>query len=217
MEEIRIRDWEKGTSNPIPKAKYEKFKEKLAEYSEKYKERNVMLFILGIATGYRLGDLVGLTIGEIKDSLENDYFSIQESKQYQQWLSILANNPNKKKPEKREAPILKNLERYLREYCKNKKRSEYAFPSGKGGGNECISPKSFSAILTEVGKSLGLQNISGHSLRKTYATKVYEESNKDLEQTRVALNHQSIEETKRYLGIKAKMKINAALIADSDL
>ncbi len=34
---------------------------------------------------------------------------------------------------------------------------------------------------------------------------------------RVALNHQSIEETKRYLGIKEKMKIDAALIADEDL
>ena len=64
---------------------------------------------------------------------------------------------------------------------------------------------------------MGLKNISGHSLRKTYATKIYEESNKDLEQVRVALNHQSIEETKRYLGIKEKMKIDAALIADEDL
>lgn len=213
----RIRDWEKGTSSPIPKQKYEKFKEKLAESSERNKERNLMLFILGIATGYRLGDLVALTIGEIKDSLEDGYFSIQESKQYEQWKTNLTKNPSKKKPEKRECPIGKNLERYLKEYCKGKKRSEYAFSSSKGGGNEHISQKAFSALLTQVGKSIGLKNISGHSLRKTYATKIYEESNRDLEQTRVALNHQSIEETKRYLGIKEKMRINAALIADSDI
>ncbi len=216
MEE-RIRDWEKGTSSPIPPQKYEKFKEKLSEYSERNKERNLMLFILGRTTGYRLGDLVGFTIGEIKDALDDGYFNIQESKQYEQWKTNLVKNPNKKKPEKREALIGKNLERYLREYCKGKKRSEYAFTSNKGEGNEHISQKAFSAILTEVGKSIGLKNISGHSLRKTYATKIYEESNKDLEQVRVALNHQSIEETKRYLGIKEKMKINAALIADSDI
>jgi len=213
----RIRDWEKGTSSPIPSSKYEKFKEKLVEYSERNKERNLMLFILGRTTGYRLGDLVGFTIGEIKDALDDGYFNIQESKQYEQWKTNLVKNPNKKKPEKREALIGKNLEKYLIQYCKGKKRSEYAFPSGKGGGNEHISQKAFSAILTEVGKSIGLKNISGHSLRKTYATKIYEESNKDLEQVRVALNHQSIEETKRYLGIKEKMKINAALIADSDI
>ena len=73
----KIRDWEKGTSNPIPPQKYDKFKEKLAEYSERNKERNIMLFLLGIATGYRSGDLVGLTIGEIKDSLDDENFRIQ--------------------------------------------------------------------------------------------------------------------------------------------
>lgn len=215
--EARIRDWEKGTSSPIPQQKYEKFKEKLVEYSERNKERNLMLFILGRTTGYRLGDLVGLTIGQIKDALDNECFVIQESKQYEQWKTSLIRNPNKRKPAPREAPIGKNLERYLREYCKGKRRSEFAFSSNKGNGNAHISQKAFSALLTEVGKSIGLKNISGHSLRKTYATKIYEESNKDLEQVRVALNHQSIEETKRYLGIKEKMKINAAIIADSDI
>lgn len=213
---MRIRDWEKGISSPIPFQKYEKFKEKLIEYSERNKERNLMLFILGRSTGYRLGDLVGLTIGQLKDALNDEYFSIQESKQYENWKTCLIKNPNKKKPDKREAPIGKNLERYLREYCKGKKRSEYAFPSNKGE-DEYISQKAYSCILKEVGKSIGIKNISGHSLRKTYATKIYEESNKDLEQVRVALNHQSIEETKRYLGIKEKMKIDAALIADEDL
>jgi len=216
MEE-RIRDWEKGTSSPIPQQKYEKFKEKLTEFSERNKERNLMLFILGRTTGYRLGDLVGFTIGGIKDAVDDGYFSIQESKQYEQWKTNLVKNPNKKKPEKRVALIGKNLERYLIQYCKGKKRSEYAFTSNKGNGNEYISQKAYSAFLTEVGKSIGLKNISGHSLRKTYATKIYEESNNNLEQVRVALNHQSIEETKRYLGIKEKMKINAALIADSDI
>lgn len=213
---MRVRDWEKGTSSPIPFQKYEKFKERLAEQSDRFKDRNLMLFILGRSTGYRLGDLVGLTIGEIKDALKDGYFSIQESKQYEQWKTNLIKNPNKKKPEKREAPIGKNLEKYLKEYCKGKKRSEYAFPSNKGV-DEHISQKSYSCILKNVGASIGLKNISGHSLRKTYATKIYEESNKDLEQVRVALNHQSIEETKRYLGIKEKMKINAALIADEDI
>lgn len=213
---MKIRDWEKGVSSPIPFSKYEKFKETLIEYSDRNKERNLMLFILGRSTGYRLGDLVGLTIGQLKDALHDGYFSIQESKQYEQWKSTLSNNPNKKKPDKRDAPIGKNLEKYLKEYVKGKKRSDYAFPSTKDL-DEHISQKAYSAILSEVGKSIGLKNISGHSLRKTYATKIYEESNKDLEQVRVAINHQSIEETKRYLGIKEKMKIDAALIADEDL
>lgn len=218
MTEERKHNWEKGTSSPIPNNKYEKFKETLYEYSEKYKERNITLFILARATGYRMGDLVGLTIGEIKDALEEGFFLIQESKQYNLWLSNLHRYPNKKKPDKRKVFIGNNLEKYLNDYVKGKKRSEYAFPSNKSkNGIEPIEPKSFSAILTEVGKQIGLKNISGHSPRKTYATRIYEKSGGNLEQVRVALNHKSIEETKLYLGIKEKMKEDAAKITDEDI
>lgn len=214
----RVRDWEKGTAAPIPQNKYERFKEALIEYSKRYSERNLILFILARATGYRMQDLVELTIGEIKDALENGYFLIQESKQYNQWLANLNRYPNRKKPEKRKVYIGNNLEKYLRDYIKGKKRAEYAFPSNKSkSGIEPIEQKSYSLILTEVGKVIGLKHISGHSPRKTYATRIYERSGGDLEKVRIALNHQSIEETKRYLGIKEKMKEDAAKIADEDI
>ena len=213
---MRVRDWEKGTASPIPDNKYERFKEELVESSPKYSDRNLMLFLLARATGFRMGDLVSLTIGQLKDALDEGYLTIQESKQYNQWLAILNTNPNKKKPEKRSVKIGSNLEDYLRKYIKGKRRSEFAFPSNKSK-NEPIESKSFSAILTQAGKKVGLNHISGHSPRKTYATKIYECSGRDLEKVRIALNHQSIEETKRYLGIKEKMQEDAAKIADEDL
>ncbi|NFH81709.1 integrase [Clostridium botulinum] len=218
MEEVKKHNWEKGTAAPIPENKYEQFKEELIEYSKKYEDRNLMLFVLARATGYRMGDLVSLTIGQIKDAIEEGFFLIQESKQYKQWLSNLQEYPNRKKPNKRKVYIKNNLERYLRGYVKGKKRSEYAFPSNKSkNGIEPIEPKSYSAILTDVGKKVGLKHISGHSPRKTYATRIYERSGRDLEKVRIALNHQSIEETKRYLGIKEKMQEDAAEIADEDI
>lgn len=217
IEDKEERKWEKGTSNPIPFDKYDKFKETLAEHSEKNRERNLMLFILARATGFRMGDLVPLTIGQLRDAIEYEELSIQESKQYEQWKSSLGKYPNRRKPKKRISPIAKTLNRYLKDYCKGKARSEFAFPSNKGSGNEYINQKSFSAILSEVGVKIGLENISGHSPRKTYATKVWEESNKDLESVRVALGHKSIEETKRYLGIKRHMIRSAAYIADDGI
>lgn len=213
---MRVRNWEKGTAIPIPDNKYERFKEELFESSSKFADRNLMLFLLARATGFRMGDLVGLTIGQLKDALDEGYLIIQESKQYNQWLTIVTTNPNKKKPDKRSVKIGSNLEEHLRKYVKGKKRSEFAFPSNKSK-NEPIEAKSFSAILTQVGKKVGLNHISGHSPRKTYATKIYECSGRDLEKVRLALNHQSIEETKRYLGIKEKMQEDAAMIADEDL
>ena len=44
MQEEKAREWEKGTAEPIPFNKYEKFKEKLAAYSTRYRERNVMCY-----------------------------------------------------------------------------------------------------------------------------------------------------------------------------
>ena len=210
------RDWEKGTSNPIPPNKYERFKEKLAEHSQKTSERDVMLFVLARATGYRMGDLVELTIGQLKEALDEGELVIQESKQYKQWLKEVVKNPNRKKPKKRVAKIGSSLEKYLREYVKGKKRSDYAFPSTTSPGNS-ITAKSYSDILKDVGESIGLKHISGHSPRKTYATRIYERSGGNLEQVRVALNHKSIEETKLYLGIKDKYIEDASKIADEDI
>lgn len=210
------RDWEKGTSNPIPPNKYERFKEKLSEHSDKTSERDVMLFVLARATGYRMGDLVELTIGQLKEALDEGELVIQESKQYKQWLKEVVKNPNRKKPKKRTAKIRSGLEKYLREYIKGKKRSDYAFPSITSPGN-AITAKAYSDILKDVGESVGLKHISGHSPRKTYATTIYEKSGRDLEQVRIALGHKSIEETKLYLGIKDKYIEDASRFADEDI
>lgn len=43
-----------------------------------------MLFLLARATGYRMQDIITLTVGEIKDALDKGYFEIQEQKQYKQ-------------------------------------------------------------------------------------------------------------------------------------
>lgn len=217
MTEEKTRVWEKGTANPIPDNKYERFKEKLVELSKRYADRNLTLFLLARATGYRMQDLVELNIGQIKDFLDKGYFEIQEAKQYNQWLTEVAKDPNRKKPEKRKAKIGPRLEKQLKNYIKGKKRSDFAFPSNKGKGNESITQKSFSDILNKTGKAIGLEHITGHSPRKTYATKIYDRTNHDIEAVRIALGHKSVEETKRYLGIKEKMANEAAGYADEEL
>ena len=42
---------------------------------------------------------------EIKDALDKGYFEIQEQKQYKQWKSEVAKNPNRRKPKKRVASL----------------------------------------------------------------------------------------------------------------
>ena len=70
----------KEDAYPIPENQYSRFKYKLEEESDKNKDRNLMLFLLGVATGYRTQDLVNLTIGDIKEAINNNKFIIQEQK-----------------------------------------------------------------------------------------------------------------------------------------
>ena len=48
--------------------------------SNNFGKRNAILFQIGVTTGYRAGDLVGLTVGEIKDVIKTNEFIILESK-----------------------------------------------------------------------------------------------------------------------------------------
>lgn len=207
---------EKVPSNPIPERRYEQFKYKLEEESEKFSERNIILFLIGVATGYRLQDIVPLTIGEIREALDLEKFVIQEQKQYKAWQSYNKNNPSSKRkpPRPREALIKTKLRKALINYCRGKPKSAYAFESNKQGGH--ITVKTYSNILSKVGKALGLKNITGHSLRKTYATRLYEHT-RDLEYVRKSLGHKSIETTKVYLCIEDEIKDSASKIADDRL
>lgn len=205
----------KVPANPIPEKAYSRFKYKLEEMSKKYPERNLMIFYIGVGTGYRTQDIVDLTIGDIKEAIENERFVIQEKKQYEAWQTYIKDRPESKRkpPDPREVIIKPKLKKLLKDYVRNKNKSEYAFASNK---DEHITSKSYSEILTEVGKSLGLKNISGHSMRKTYARRLWE-AKRDLEYVRDALGHTSIETTKKYLGLYDEVKADAAEIADDKL
>jgi integrase len=178
------------------------------------------LFLLDVATGYRLQDIVDLSIGDLKEAVERGYFELQEKKQYNAWLTHTKKYPdsNKKKPDKRKHDIVPSLNIILKQYIKNKKKSEFAFPSQKGNGSKHISAKAYSEILKRVAedKEINLEQITGHSIRKTYANRLYE-STKDIEYVRIALGHKSIEVTKKYLGLEDKVKESAAKIAGSKL
>lgn len=212
----------KEAAYPIPEEKYEIFRDRLVELSgEKEKERNLVLFQLGIATGYRLGDIVNLTIGNILDALEEGEFCIQENKKYKLWL-YREKEKNKKRlegkrvtseaqPEPRVIEIENNLHDILINYCEGKRRSEYAFISSTNPP-EHIQASSFSKVIKKVSedKQLKLKNISGHSLRKTYATRLYIDYG-DIEFVRQMLGHESVTTTQRYLRLDKIMRKKAAV------
>lgn len=172
-------------------------KEKVLDMQDylRYKnERDYVLFLLGITTGYRAGDLVKLKVRDIKEALRRKEFNIFEGKK------LNCKNIREKNRKARTVELIPEVAKVLKEYIKDKKDYEYIFQSRKGN-NRAIGVQAVSNILKEAGEYFNLYDITAHSMRKTYAYKIYIESERDIVVVKELLGHSSIEETKRYIGI----------------
>ena len=147
----------------------------MQDYLRAKNERDYVLFVLGITTGYRAGDLVTLKVRDV----------------------IRAKNRKA-----REAEILPELEKVLMKYIKYKEDYEYMFPSRKGNH---ITVDRVTKILKEAASFFSLEDITAHSMRKTYAYTVYVESGYDILAVKEMLGHSSVEETKLYLGLDREL------------
>ena len=170
----------------------------IQDYLKCKKERDYILFILGISTGYRAGDLVKLKVRDVKEALRVGYFLILEGKK------VNTKNIRKENVKPREAKIISKLNKELREYIQDMKDFEYIFGSRKGK-NQHINVSHVSRILQEAANNFGLNNITAHSMRKTYAYAIYAESGYDIVAVKEMLGHSSIEITKRYLGLDREL------------
>lgn len=166
----------------------------IQDYLRERNERDFVLFALGVATGFRAGDLVALQVRDVKEALRTGYFRIMENKK------LNSKNIRKSNRVPREVVIISNLERVLKNYISGKKDYEYMFPSRKGSYDH-IGVARVSTILKEAGDTFGLDNITAHSMRKTYAYCIFVESDYNIVVVKEMLGHSSIEETKRYLGL----------------
>ena len=161
----------------------------------KYKnERNYILFLIGVTTGYRAGDLVNLKVRDIKEALKRGEFTVYEGKK------MNSKNIREKNRKPRTVELLPKVAKILKEYIKEKRDYEYMFQSRKGN-NKPVGVQAVSNILKDAGEYFGLYNISAHSMRKTYAYKIYIDSGCDIVAVKELLGHRSIEETKAYIGL----------------
>ena len=142
----------KKPSKPIKDI--EKLKD-IRDYLKSKNERDYVLFMLGIMTGYRAGDLVTLKVRDVKEALTSGKFIILEGKKKN------SKNIREKNRKPREAEIIPELETIIKEYIKGKKDFEYMFPSRKGNGY--INVDRVTRILKEAANHFGLNDITAHS------------------------------------------------------
>lgn len=156
-------------------------------YLREKSKRDNLLFLVGISSALRISDILRLKVSDVWDGKRPQKFIVLNEKKTGKYKRF---------------PISENLEKAIREYVKeyNPNQDDYVFKSRKGD-NEPISRQQASNIISQAGDYVGIKEpINTHSMRKTWGYWAYK-SGVSLAHIMEALNHSSIANTKRYLGI----------------
>ncbi len=173
--------------------------------TEKVSNRNYMLCVLGLNTALRISDILGLKWGDVYDFASGSYRThISVTEQKTKKTNQIAINRT----------IMETLHAY-RIHCQTEPTAgDYLFQSRKGK-NCPISRSQAFRIIKEAACHTGMeQNISCHSLRKTFGYHAWQQGIPPILLMDI-YNHSSYQITKRYLGIaqddKDKVYLNMSL------
>lgn len=146
--------------------------------NKKLAERDVMLFLIGINTGLRVGDIIKLKVSDVKDK---EHFFIHEGK-----------------TKKRREVNIKMLQKEIHNYTKGMDDDDYLFKSQRG--NNHITTTQVYRILRQAGERIGRNDIGTHTMRKTFGYHHYKQ-HKDIAMLQEIFNHSAPSITRRYIGI----------------
>jgi integrase len=148
--------------------------------------RNYCLFVLGINSGLRIGDLLSLKVADVA-----------EGKKIKDRISLREQKTGKIKDFPIGATSVKALKEYLNETELNSE--DYLFKSRKGNGP--IGREQAWRILSEAAETVGIaDSIGTHTLRKTFGYWAFK-SGVDITRIQKLLNHSSPGVTLAYIGI----------------
>jgi integrase len=153
--------------------------DEIKEHLKSVNHRNYILFMIGINTGLRISDILGLRVRDVEG-----------------WYITLR---TKKRNKFVRLKMPKNLKRELREYIRDKPKDEFLIKS-REGKNRPITRGMAYVILNEVAREYGLESIGTHSLRKTFGYHIYQKE-KDVAALQEMFNHADPKYTLRYIGI----------------
>lgn len=144
-------------------------------------ERDYIMFLVGINTGLRVGDLLKLKTNDLKNKKK---LVIKEGKTQKSRQLNLAN-------------IYEEVQQYI-----NGLESEWLFPSRKG--DKAITSTQAYRQLQKAADMADIESgIGTHTMRKTFGYWFYKQT-KDVAKLQQILNHTHPEITLRYIGITAE-------------
>ncbi|MCQ9211646.1 MULTISPECIES: site-specific integrase [unclassified Streptococcus] len=150
----------------------------MKDYLKEWNDRNYMLFMVGINSGFRISDIVKLKVKDV----QGWHFKIKEQK--------TGKTIRRKMPR----PLKNELARYI----EGKPLHHYLFQSRKGK-NQPITRQAAYLIIKTAAEDLGIENVGTHTMRKTFGYHYYEKY-KDVASLMEMFNHASPAITLRYIG-----------------
>ncbi|MCB2214796.1 MAG: tyrosine-type recombinase/integrase [Desulfobulbaceae bacterium] len=161
--------------------------------------RNLLLFVMGINTGLRMGDLLKLKCGDVKGLSVGDKVDVREGKTGKHNYFII----NKE--------IHRVLGIYFDTYP-NRNEDDWLFPSRKGGNH--LSVEGTNHLVKVWCKDVGIkENMGCHSLRKTFGYFQHKRFGVDLPVLMKRFSHSNQGITLRYIGLTDK-QVNEVLMND---
>ena len=161
-----------------------------------FEARNRGLFMLGVSTGGRISELLSLTIGDVYQNASAVTDLLYDK-------SIVKGGEVS-----RAVPVNKDgrdaidvLITWHREQYQNTQASRPLFPSRHKSGTVPVHRQTAHQMLKKAFITAGLNGkIATHSLRKSFAQRVYEQSG-DIYLVKELLGHRNVATTQQYLGV----------------
>lgn len=181
-------------------------KDVVESFTGPYANRDKALFLLGIKAGFRISELLSLQAGDL----------LRAGRMVDR--VTVARRHMKKKIEGRTVLLHPEAKKALAEWIDEMETSQpvvdgtFVFLSRKGD-NKPVSRIHAWRVLHKAFESKELGGKLGtHSMRKTFANKVYEALGFDLIKTQKALGHKNINSTAQYLSFREE-DIDRAILA----
>ena len=169
----------------------------LTAFKGRYANRDRALFLLGVKTGFRIGELISLKLADVLSGDQIvDRVSVKRChmKGKVEGRTVIVN------PEAKEA-----LRIWVMELLQSGvSEDSYLFKS-RNGDNKPITRNQAWKLLDKVFSRAGLTGTLGtHCLRKTFSDRIFDKLGRDLVKTQKALGHRNINSTVSYLSFKTE-------------
>ena len=169
-----------------------------AAFTGRFEVRNRSLFMIGVSTGGRISELLSLRLGDVYQNQKpvTDLLfdkSIVKGKETRRTVPVNVDG--------RQA--IADLVKWHRDRYTDVDDKRPLFPSRNKGGRVAMNRQTAHEMLKAAFMAAGLNGkLATHSLRKSFAQRVYEQSN-DIYLVQVLLGHRNIATTQKYLGVNS--------------